>query len=240
MTKKTNKKNSFLRILIWIFVVLIVLLVAAGFLFQNYYAEKVKSVTLNEINKQLSVEISVGDIDFTILENFPNAALRFSEVVSKQKGENQSKDPLIKAKSVSILFNVWDIITGNYEISKIQLSDAFLTIIDYNNGKNNYQIVNSTDQNESEGAAFDINKIILKNVHVLYINYPSEQEYLFQTTHMEISGQFSQNNFSLQIDGNLFSEHIKSGKTAILSGKNINLSLLLNVNRKEKFYERIY
>ncbi|NOX48663.1 MAG: hypothetical protein GXO89_16975, partial [Chlorobi bacterium] len=216
---------------------LIVLLVAAGFLFQNYYAEKVKSAALAEINKQLSVEVSVGDIDFTLLEKFPHAALRFRDVVSKQRVENQSKDPLIKAKSVSILFNVWDIILGKYEISKIQLSDAFLTIVDYGEGKNNYQLVEAGSSGSGGNTKINIEKIILKNVHILYINYPSEQEYLLQVAKSELKGQFSRDNFSLQIDGDVFSEHIKSGKTTFLEGKDIKLSFLLNVKRKENLYE---
>ena len=237
MTKRANNKRHFFRKLIWVFTILIILLVASGFLFQSYYAEKVKSIVLHEINQQLAVGINVGDIEFTIFKDFPNASLRFSEVSSKQKDENQSKDPLIKAKTVSILFNVWDIVSGDYTISKIQLSDAFLTIVDYGNGKNNYQLGKGTGQPEGEGANININKIILKNVHILYINYPSDQEYLLQTAHSEISGQFSQKNYSLLIDGDIFSEHVKSGKASFLTKKNIKLSLLLKVDRKEHLYE---
>jgi hypothetical protein len=217
--------------------VLMILLVVAGFLFQNYYAEKVKSMALGEINKHLSVEIGVGEIDFTLLENFPNAALRFKDVVSKQKGENQSKDPLVKAKSVSILFNMWDIVLGKYDISKIQLVDAFLTVIDYGDGKNNYQLVKPGDPGSNENTVINIEKVILKNVHILYVNYPSEQEYLLQVTYSEINGQFNRDNYSLKIEGDVFSEHIKSGKTAFLEEKDIKLALLLNVNKKEHLYE---
>jgi len=237
LTKKVKNRKVFSRKLTLVFVILILVLIIAGFLFKSYYADKVKAIALNEINSQLTVEVEVGDIEFSIIKDFPNASLRFSEVSSKQKDENQSKDPLIKANRVSILFNVWDIVMGNYKISKIQLSDAFLTIVDYGNGKNNFQIGNGKDKQGDNGANININKIILKNVHILYINYPSDQEYLLQTAHSEISGQFSQEEFSLQIDGDIFSEHIKSGKTVLFSDKNIGLSLTLDVNSKKSIYE---
>ena len=220
----------------WIFVALMIVLAAAGFMFQNYFADKVKSVALAEINKQLSVEVSVGNIDFTLVENFPNAALRFRDVVSEQKGEGQSKDPLIKAKSVSILFNVWDILKGDYDISRIQLSDAFLTIVDYANGKNNYRLMGPKGPGPSGNTKINIDQLILKNVHILYVNYPSEQEYLLQVAHSEINGQFSRDRFSLEIDGDVFLEHVKSGKTVFLEGKNIELSFLLDVDRAKNLY----
>jgi hypothetical protein len=111
-----------------------------------------------EINKQLAIEVSVNEISFSVFENFPQASVSISGIQTKG-GKSKNADPLLKAKKLSVLFNVKDIISGNYNIEKILLKDAFLNIVVFDDGSDNFTILKSSDTENESNIKIDLNII---------------------------------------------------------------------------------
>lgn len=221
-----------------IFILIIVLLaILAGSLFVigTYYADETEQLIVSEINKTLNIEISVKDVELSLFSNFPNASLDFTELQTKEQTGSNS-NALLNAKKVALLFNVYDIITRNYKIERILLKDAFLNIIVHEDGTNNLMVNRKSDNTESGNVNIDLQEVILRNVEISYLNYPSDQEYLVTVNKGDLKGIFTSENFEMEISGDLFSKHIRSGKHLFFKDRQLKTQLKLAIDKNEQSY----
>ncbi len=220
-----------------ILIIVILLAVIAGGLFVigNYYADEVEQLIVSEINKSLSIEIAVKDIELSLFSNFPQASLNFTGFQTKEQIRSNSNS-LLNAKKVSLLFNVYDIVTGNYKIERILLKDAFLNIIVHEDGSNNLMVVRKADGGEPRNVNINLQEVILRNVEISYLNYPSDQEYLLTVNKGELKGTFTSDNYLMEISGDLFSRHIRSGKHIFLKDREFKTKLNLAIDKNEQSY----
>ena len=124
---KTNIMNNkvkkvIIRVLLGL-ISFILLLVITGFLIVYFNQDKIKRIFVTELNKSLRSEISVKDIDFSVFAKFPNASLRFKDVLAKDAITSLHKDTLLAAKSIYLEFNLWDIYYKDYKIKKIEINN---------------------------------------------------------------------------------------------------------------------
>ncbi len=217
--------------------ILIILMIVTGSLFiiGYFYSDKVEQSVVSELNKHLNMEISISDVDLSLFKNFPNASLKFTNLQTKEKIMNGS-NPLLKAGSLYLLFNIYDIFNGEYRIEKIILKDALFNIVIHEDGSNNFTILKKTGQSTSSKIDIDLQEVILQNVEVLYINYPADQEYFFRTENGNVSGQFLSSNYSLSVQGNFYTNYIRSGKTILLKDKQVDMSLKMLVDKDSGIY----
>ena len=220
-----------------IIIILILLIIIAGglFLIAKYYADETEQLIVSEINKTLSIEISVKDVELSLFSNFPNASINFTELQTKEQARSNSKS-LLNAKEVSLLFNVYDIIKGNYEIERILLKDAFLNIIVHEDGTNNLMIRRKNGSTEPGNVNIDLQEVIFRNVEISYLNYPADQEYLVTVSKGDLKGVFTSENFEMEISGDIFSKHIRSGKHLFLKERQLKTQLKLAIDKAEQSY----
>ena len=232
MDKKKNKiLTRFIKRLFIILIVIVVVISAGGLLIGKFYGDKVKEIVINEINKQLAIEISVNDIGFSVFENFPNASVSITDIQTREEPAKNS-DLLLKAKKLSILFNIRDIISGNYKIEKILIQNAFLNIIIFDDGSNNFTIFKPTGDKSGNNVNIDLKEVILKNVHVSFIDYGTDQEYLFSVNKGNMKGGFSSTAYTLQVSADIITEYLRTGKATFLEDKRITTDVLFNIDNQ--------
>lgn len=230
-----QKILKFIKRIILITFILLVLMAGGLFVIGFYYADEVEQLIVEEINKTLRIEISVKDVELSLFSNFPNASLNFTEFQTKEKLGSGSS-PLLNAKKVSLLFNVYDIITGNYKIERLLLKDAFLNIVIHDDGSNNLMVVRKSGSGETGNVHIDLQEVIFRNVEISYLNYPSDQEYLIKVNKGDLKGVFTSENFKMEISGDLFSKHIRSGKHLFLKDQELKTKLELAIDKNEQTY----
>ncbi len=227
--KKNNILNRFIKRLAILFLIALVLIISAGFLISYFYGDKVKEIVVNEINQQLAVEVEVDEIAFSVFKNFPKASINITGVQTREK-LNKNTNPLLKAKELAVLFNIRDIISGNYNIEKVLLKDAFLNIVIFDDGSDNFTIFKSSD--DEGGIKIDLKEIILKNVHISFINYRSDQEYLFSVNKGIMSGGFSSSAYALNISADILTDYFRTGKATFLKEKRLSTDVLFDVDKE--------
>lgn len=230
-----QKILKFFKRILLLSLILLVILVGGLFVIGTYYADETEQLIVSEINKTLSIEISVKDVELSLFSNFPNASLNFTELQTKEQAGSNSKS-LLNAKKASLLFNVFDIITGNYKIERILLKDAFLNIIVHEDGTNNLMLTRKTDSNDPGNVNINLQEVIFRNVEISYINYPSDQEYLVTVSKGDLKGVFTSENFDMEISGDLFSKHIRSGKHLFFKERQLKTQLKLAIDKTEQSY----
>jgi len=212
-------------------ILVIIFMMALGslVLYSYYYGDEVRQFVLTELNKQLDVEVQVDDISFSVLQNFPHASVIFKGVRSNEQLSGQQKQ-MINAGEISLLFNMWNLVTGNYEIDKLRIDKAFLNLEVGADGETNFSVFKHKSKAEGSQVAINLKEVILNNVEVSFIHYPAQQEYLFGIAHGRLRGTFGGKSNAFNFKGDLHSGHIKSGNNIFLSNKDLALDLAMETN----------
>ena len=125
-------------------IVIFVLIITAGFVFAYFFEDEVNELFVRQVDKHLETKIDVKKINFSVLNNFPNASVEFTEVVAfspqginKKSFKNRRSDTLFTAKTFIFEFNIVDIINAltekgiKIDKSIIKLEKHFKEIGDY-------------------------------------------------------------------------------------------------------------
>ncbi|MCD4745301.1 MAG: hypothetical protein K8R58_03285 [Bacteroidales bacterium] len=218
-------------------VILFTFLLVTGLLLGFLYEDRIKDIFIKKINENLNIEITVNDIEFSLLKKFPFASIKFTDVKTKELIYDKKTCKLLKAGSIFFYFNIIDIYNKNYKIKNIEIKDAFINLIVLKDGKNNYQFWKTSADSADSSFSFNLEKLIFKNVHISYINYLSNEEYLIIAKKTILKGKFSDENFFLDIKGKVFSNYIKSENVIFLENKDTHIDLVLNVDKNKKLYQ---
>ncbi|OQX79080.1 MAG: hypothetical protein B6D61_04165 [Bacteroidetes bacterium 4484_249] len=220
--------------LVVIFVLIIALAIGGLFIMSYYFGDETKKIVVNELSNSLNIEVSVADIQFSVFENFPYASVEFTDIQTKEK-LNGNSGSLLKAEKLWVLFNIYDIINRNYNIEKVFIKNAFLNIIVHNDDSTNFDIFKLSGK-KSTSVKINLQKVNFQNVQISYINIPSDQEYLFRIDNGKMNGAFSASSYALDVAGDFYSQHIKSGKTVFLKKRNLKIDLKIDVDNKKSIY----
>ena len=127
------------KLIIWL-IALIVISVASGIALATIFKERVQSIVVTELNKNLVAEISVKNIDLSFLRNFPYASLDFQNISISESKKIKSSGKILSAEQISFLFNPLSILFENYNLKKIIIRDASVNLQVNAQGHSNYKI----------------------------------------------------------------------------------------------------
>ncbi len=234
--RKPNRFWRFLKRLFYTLLLLLLLLLTGGFIIGYFYGDEVKQYIITELNKQLNTQVIVEpeDINFTVIRNFPNASIEFSNVKALDAVEKKKKDTLFRAGNISLQFNIMDIFNKNYKIKKIEVDDVDLRLWIDKKGNVNYDFLkedSTAKTGEGQSLDFSVEKIVMRNVAFRYLDHRSKQDYSVHVNKANLSGKFSDAQYSLEAVGDVFVHHIKSDSSNYLSEKPAKVNMLLDVNK---------
>lgn len=137
---KAKKKSIVKRILIWSGIGLILVL-SSLVLIPILFKDELKQMALDEANKSLNAEVSLGDFDLTFISTFPNMTIELKD--AKISGKGKFKDvELANIKSFSAHVGFWSVVSGDQvEIDEIHLEEPTFDVRILNDGTVNYDIV---------------------------------------------------------------------------------------------------
>ena len=237
--KKEKKKSKFWkyirRIILSIFIFFF-LLIASAFVILYCYQDSIKKLIVDQINKQLTTDIQVKDVELSLFRRFPDVSLVFTDVTAKDAITSPNKGTLLKADNVFLQFNIWDLYYKNYRIRKIEVKNATVNLIVFKDGIDNFHFWKADTTASTKSFSFDLQKVILKNVNVNYKNFSSNQDYSGIAKNAIIKGQFKSDEYSMYVDGDIFVNYIFVSGVRYFASKNATVDMILNVNQKTDTY----
>jgi hypothetical protein len=188
-----------LRIIKWaaigIFLILILLFSISIFL-----QDKIVNVFIGAINKNISTKIEVGSGSFSLINKFPKASVKLSDVYVHSSGmfdKSQFKgintDTLLRAQTVSLEFKMTDLIIGIYNIESATVSNGTMNLFSDSSGMVNYEISNPGNSGSDDAFVINLDKIIVSDLSANYIN---------TSTSLDIRGLIQNGRFKSKIAGN--------------------------------------
>jgi hypothetical protein len=236
-------KRSFLgrlfRFAFWLAFILVILVITAISLVY-IYEDDVKAIIIKELNKNLNAEIRLDpkNIDLTIVKTFPDCALEFKDIACMEAIKSEKRDTLVFAKSLQLKFDIKDLWNKRYDIKKIKMTDAFCRLRVNSKGKPNYIVWKdpSTSSgpdtiNTNDSLKFNLEQIEFTNVDMSYIDLEYKVRTQFNMKQVELSGNFSDTDYELKGEGDLFVTKVSVNKTDYIKSKSVTYKAELQVSK---------
>lgn len=167
-----------LKIIGLVFLLFIVLLFTLPIMFKG----KIFDMVTQEANKNLTADVSIGDVDLSLIQNFPKFTITISnvKVIGREPFENV---PLADIDEITATVDVMSVINGEQiNIHTIGIADITSHVIVLDDGTANYDIVASSNSEEVSSEEEEIteesteDEASLLNVQI--------QEYYFRNAHI--------------------------------------------------------
>ncbi len=222
-------------------VLLIALLLAIPvFVIQYLKGDKVKQLIVTELNKHLTAEISVRDIDISVIKSFPYASLVLHNVLMKPPTDMSGAPGLLRSDKIWLKFNILNFYYGKYTIHSVSAENAVITIYDAGNGKNNYNIWKSTGTTGNDAVSFKIEKLTLVSSKIFYHNVPGNDQLFFKVNNLALTGAFTDTQYSLKVKADCLSERISFSNKDVIKPGAFKLESVVDINtitKQVKFSE---
>jgi uncharacterized protein involved in outer membrane biogenesis len=199
-----KKKSLFKRILKWsgiTFLVLLILVIAAPFLFKDKLVQLVKK----EANKSLNATVDFGDFDLTLFSSFPDFRFKIQNV-SVINIEPFKGDTLAYIKELSFDLNIKSVISGDkYQVNSLVIDQPKINGIVMHDGKANWDIAKaSADTSKTEPAdtsatkfALKLKSLEIKHANITYNDMQGNMSAVLKDMNYTMSGDFTQDVFTL-------------------------------------------
>ncbi|WP_047419034.1 AsmA-like C-terminal region-containing protein [Cellulophaga sp. Hel_I_12] len=183
-------KNKILKIVGIVFLLIIMVLVAAPFFLKGKIADIIK----NKVNNNITATFDFEEADLSLFSSFPNATVRLKNISLINKAPFEG-DTLFSSKEVALNMSIKELFKGADEsivIKSLTVDNAFLNILADAEGNVNYDIAieddntSTADADKSETSDFTLSmeSYAISNSKILYLDRESGIRFeIFEMNH---------------------------------------------------------
>lgn len=218
---------------------LLIILIASPFIFQN----QIKDMVRDLVNKNVNAKVEFDDVNLSFLNSFPQANVTIDNLkitnLEPFKGET-----LAAIKQVSLDMSVKELFKkpadGPIVINAINLDEAMVTLKTNTKGDTNFDIAKESESAEaskedSDGFGIDIENYAINNSALTYLDEGAKmQVYVTELNHSG-KGRFSETVSQLETKTNTRVTFI-SDSTEYLSNNEIKLDALIDLDLPNSKY----
>jgi hypothetical protein len=198
------KKSLIKKILKWsgiTFLVLLILIIAAPFIFKDKLVQLVK----DEANNSLNAKVDFGEFDLTLISSFPDFRFKIQNVSVLNIAPFEG-DTLAYIKELSFDLNIKSVISGEqYQINSLIIDEPKINGIVMQDGKANWDIakpnVDTTAAVPADTSAtkfaLKLKSLQIKHAHITYNDMQGNMTAALNNLNYTLSGDFTQDNFIL-------------------------------------------
>ena len=235
--------KKLLKILGIFLLVLVIVLIAAPFLFKD----SIEKIVKRTINENVNATVAWESLDLSLLKSFPDASLTIKDfsVINNApfKGDTLASGQVLKLDmGISQLFKNED---EAIKIDALYLDQAFINIKVDKDKNANYDIAKKTEAttvknsdaaaSESGGFSFDLKGYELENSRINYLDESTEIYLTLTDFNHKGKGDFSAANFELDTNTETIATY-KMGDIAYLNKNKLTLDAVLLMDLENQKY----
>jgi uncharacterized protein involved in outer membrane biogenesis len=226
-----KKVRKFILYTFGTLLVLILLVTALGFIYQD----KIINLIVSEINKDLNTKVEVKKIELSLFRHFPEVTIVFNDVVVDESFK-PSTGPLLTADKIHLTFNLFDILRENYTVKKIYLSNGSLALTHDKQGNGNYQVFREgTREKGNSSLKLNLEKISAENFEFIFQDLRNEQVYSGIAPFIEASLTFSDDVTRVNYQGSIDISQATIKETKYLENKLASVNGIIEYNGLKNF-----
>lgn len=224
-----------------IFLLVIVLLViAAAVTIPYFFKDEILVKIKEEANNTLQANVDFKDVNLSLLRSFPDFSFAMEEL--SIVGVDEFKDvPFISADNIDFTLDLMSVIKSDrpIEVQSITLNKPDINIIVLNNGKANYDIVESSGESSSSGDLdflVQLKKYKISEGNFTYDDRAGNIFLKLKNLNHQGNGDFTQDVFDLETSTSIAQLTASSGGINYLRKANTQLDATFNVDLPNNTY----
>jgi uncharacterized protein involved in outer membrane biogenesis len=165
----------FLKVIFYLVIGLIVLL-SAGYVIVWRYQDEIMAAVKEEFNKKINGELTVKEMDFALLADFPNFSFTLVQPKIKDSLFARHKQYLFEADKIHLQLALLKLLQNELHIKSIILQNANIHLFKDKNGYSNISVFKQdttsvdTTSSSSSGMELNLKRVTYRNVHFRYID----------------------------------------------------------------------
>lgn len=204
------------KIVIWVAGILVFLFLAL-FILTWAFEEDIKKAVVASVNSRLNTEVKVKSFDFSLIDHFPKASVVFTDVQVMEPKDFVTTGSVLSASEVSLLFNLFDLLAGNYRLQSLKVSHGLLNLQETSDGRVNYQVWKS-DTAGGE-VSFQLQEVMIEDLRLVYYESDGRRDLDAHIGLGVFSGDFKSQKYTLTADADLTTASYRAGEVVYLSSK---------------------
>jgi len=173
---------------------------------------------VNEANKRLNTPVKIGKIDISMLSDFPNLAIVFTDVYIEDS--HPGNYPLLTADRIAFNLSPIQVWRGNYSITGLSVTGSETSLKINAAGKTNFNILKENTGGGAGAVKFELQNVTLTKTIVSYIDQQATQHHVFNSDKLSASIAVTGDLYEIKADGNILTEQIGIGNSIFLANKN--------------------
>jgi len=167
-----------------------------------YHKAEILAAVNHELKKNINGDIHIGDIDFTLLEDFPAFSITLKDIYIRSDNYNIYKRDFLRAEKLSLDVRITSFLQKQIVIRSIKIMTGEVFAFRSRTGDTNLNIFKRKvprDTTSRNPARITVNKIILQDVSVSYLDSLREKSFGidFLHTRARITQTDSSNHWTL-------------------------------------------
>ena len=180
-----------------------ILMISSSAVYIYYQQDQLEQVVIKEINKRLKSPIKIGDIEFSVIKNFPFASVELNNILAIDAFQ---EDTLCEIELLQLKFNALDLYNNIYLIQELTLKNGFISIY-YKDSVPNYEIWHSTqDSLREENTDFGLENISLENFKISYATNDIQSVIVNNESQLHLS--INNGRTEINLEGNITNEKL--------------------------------
>ncbi|MDY0014601.1 MAG: AsmA-like C-terminal region-containing protein [Bacteroidales bacterium] len=229
--KKHSSKKLFKRIVL-IFTAIIVFLFIAATLIAYIFEDKIADVVLKELYKSIKTEVNQQDVSFSLIRKFPMASLEIKQM--HVQGLSEKRD-VLSAEYVFLQFNIFEVLTSNFKLKRIEINNAVLRLKVFKDGVANWEVFNEKDTSDTD-FALNLNVILFRKINVSYEDLSNDIEFGLSVKDLNAKGDFAKQTFDLQLSTNFMLDSLLVDTSFTLKNKKIQAVTEISIDTEHQKY----
>ena len=217
-----------------------------------FFKDKVLKVVTDVAGNYVDADINIGNLDLSLLSNFPGATVVLDDVSVVGRKEFKG-DTLAAFDNFELTMNVMSLFGGKIKVKSVELNNPKVNIIVTKQGKPNYDISMPDDAEATPAAeeedtvatkfALALKKLKVNNLHVTYTDSVTDVHALIDHLNFDLRGDLSDKETILSALMDIAKLNVRMGPIIYINDAVVSLKSDLDAdmqNMKFTFKENLF
>jgi hypothetical protein len=195
------------------------------------FKKDIEAYGIKAVNNELSVPFSVKSYHANLWKTFPDFAFTVYDIKIEESYPIYNQ-PFAEAKEVSLVFNIFSVLNGNFTVKKVN-ADGLIARIGTAE-QNNYEIFKSADSAD-ESSSFHLEDALVSDGDISYWNKDRKLKIRLKTNQIQAALSIGEttSKYDIELTGKLV--HYINKRDTTISNKKATLKTNFIVNEDLKF-----
>ena len=194
--------------------------------------EQIVQQILTYTNQHYKGKITLKGSHVAPFANFPHVSIDLEEL-KIYESKDESTRPILDLDDVYLGFDIWTIISGNYDLKSVYLSDGYVKVVEHKDGSfnlvNALMAINETETTEEElPFKLHLESIQLNKVDIHKINESTEIDIDAFVNDAQATLNVNGANTMIDLDARYEMNFMQGGDTTLIKHKHFDVNLKID------------